>query len=150
MKLNFLSCAADQDDVSLVSACWLSGKSTFLALDSKGELHVFSEQLLSWTSHCGIHTTFIILQFSTCRIQCSIHFNSRSVVVILWTKGLKYRRNYFAERRAITTTPEMGCYCAFVQSTRTASASTVNTLYNLSLWTDYIQINIPQFAHSTL
>jgi len=45
---------------------------------------------------------------------------------------LKYRRNYFAERRAITTTPEMGCYCAFVQSTRTASASTVNTLYNLS------------------
>lgn len=44
----------------------------------------------------------------------------------------------------------MGCYCAFVQSTRTASASTVNTLYNLSLWIDHIPINIPQFAHSTL
>jgi len=120
VKLNFLSCAADQDDFSLVSTCWLSGRSTFLALDSKGELHVFSEQLLSWTAHCGIHTTFIILQFSTCRIQCSIptfQFTVSSGYIV--SKRFEVQKKLFCREESNKYNTRNGmllCICAVNQS----------------------------------
>ena len=132
-------CIGDGDErISLRSARWLKGSRTLLTLDSRGELHIFSEQqwiILTFTDFFQLSRNAVLYDILSKSILICCGCTVNMCIQLLW--GKTTTKTYKREKRILLVWSLVrGRGRLLVCSSRATSTSTMDTLHNLALWTN--------------